>query len=308
MNFCTYFDSNYLLRFLCLYDSIKKFNFEFKFYVLALDDYVVNFFNDNSLENVVLIKLDSLEKEFPDLLKAKYNRNVIEYYFTLSPFLPLYIRKKFSITILSYFDSDFYFFKDPKKSILKNTFENSVVLIKQNSNPKYGYYNMGWIDYNFSYNETEEILNVWSEQCLEWCKDIAVDNKYADQKYLDTWVLNLKYIKILSPNYSCLSPWDKNVIIENNLNSMIAYHFHGFEIYKKNFTTGFYRYNKNVSRIIIEKVYLPYIKNIEKFSTKYHVITGNIRNKTIYKKLFFFTRKIHSSLKKNFFRDYHKYK
>jgi hypothetical protein len=308
MNFCTYFDSNYLLKFLCLYDSIKKFNFEFKFYVLALDDRVVNFFNDNSFENVVLIKLDSLEKEFPDLLKAKNNRSLIEYYFTLSPFLPLYIRKKFSITILSYFDSDFYFFKDPTKSILKNTFESSVVLIKQNSNPKYGYYNMGWIDYNFSYNETEEILNVWSKQCLEWCKDIAVDNKYADQKYLDSWVLNLKYIKILSPNYSCLSPWDNNIVIENNLNSMIAYHFHGFEIYRKIFTTGFHRYNKNVSRIIIEKVYLPYIENVENFSTKYHVITGNIRNKTNYKQLFFFIRKIYSSFKKIFFRDYQKYK
>lgn len=308
MNFCTYFDSNYLLRFLCLYDSINKFNFEFKFYVLALDDYVVNFFNDNSFENIVLIKLDILEREFPDLLKAKNNRNLIEYYFTLSPFLPLYIRKKFSITILSYLDSDFYFFKDPKKIILKNTFENSVILIKQNSNPKYGYYNMGWIDYNFSFDETEEILNVWSQQCLEWCEDIAVDNKYADQKYLDTWVLNLKYMKILSPNYSCLSPWDNNVIIEKNLNSMIAYHFHGFEIYGKILTTGFHRYNKSASSIIIEKVYLPYIKNIENILTKYHITPGNIRNKTKYKRLFFLIRKIYSSFKKKFFQDYYKYK
>lgn len=303
MNFCTYFDINYLLRFLSLYSSIKKFNYDFTFYVLALDKDVEYFFEKSLFKNVVVISLADVEQLFPDLLKAKTNRNLIEYYFTLSPFLPLFIKKKYSISILTYLDSDFYFFKDPKNFILKNTFENSIVLIKQNSNPKYGFYNMGWIDYNFNYFETDKILNIWKDQCLDWCKDIAIDNKYADQKYLDSWIINLKNIKILSPNHSCLSPWDNNNIIENNLESMKAFHFHGFEIEQDKFTTGFFRYNKKASTIIIKKIYHPYIKEIKNFSKIYTFKVGNIRNNTSFNKLFFLLRKTNSILKKNFYRD-----
>jgi hypothetical protein len=306
MNFCTYFDKNYLLRFLCLYSSLKKFKFNFVFYVLALDSNTEIFFKKNLFKDIIVIKLDDVEKNHPCLLNAKKNRNLIEYYFTLSPFLPLFIKKKFSISNLSYFDSDFYFFKNPKKFILKNIFENSVVLIKQNSNPKYGYYNVGWIDYNFNYPETENILNVWCQQCIDWCRDIAIDNKYADQKYLDSWVKDLDNIKILAPNHSCLSPWDNNRIIENNLNSMIAFHFHGFELSGKNFITGFYRYNKRATKKILENIYLPYIKEIENFSKIYNFKTCNIRNKTIFNNLFFSLRKIYSITKKILFRDIYK--
>ena len=46
MNICTYFNYNYLPKFLVLYDSLNKLN-NFNFYILALDQKVENFFHQN---------------------------------------------------------------------------------------------------------------------------------------------------------------------------------------------------------------------------------------------------------------------
>ena len=229
--FCTYFDQNYLSKFLTLKSSLDKYKNQYTFFILSLDNFVFDFFKKNSFKNVQLVKLIDLEVEYADLLEAKKNRSLIEYYFTLSPFLPMYILKKFNIKQISYLDSDFYFFKNPSKFINQSS-DSSVVLIKQESNIIYGIYNVGWIFFNFNYDETKEILKEWSAQCLNSCSDIPIKkNKlYADQKYLDTWPQKLKKIKILYPEYTCLSPWDNNNGIEKNIDSMIAFHFHGLEI------------------------------------------------------------------------------
>lgn len=303
MNFCTYFDGNYILRFLSLYYSLKKFNFEFNFYILTLDEKATSFFDNKNFENVFIIKIQEIEQCYPELLNAKKNRSLIEYYFTLSPFLPMFIRQRYGLEILSYLDADFYFFKNPKNFILKNIFENSVVLIKQNSHPKYGFYNMGWIDYNFTYPETLDVIKIWSKQCINWCRDIPLDNKYADQKYLDTWTTSLKKIKILAPNYSCLSPWDDNRVIEKNFDSMKAFHFHGYDLNKNEFTTGFHLYNKIPSKKILEKIFIPYTKELFFLSQKYNLMIGTIRNKTKELNLIFALRKIYSLTKKNLFED-----
>jgi hypothetical protein len=188
INFCTYFDRNYLSKFLTLKASLDQYKNDYTFFILSLDNFVSDFFKKNNFKNVQLINLIDLEEEFADLLQAKKNRNLIEYYFTLSPFLPLYIHKKFNVCQISYLDSDFYFFKNPSKFINQNS-DSSVVLIKQKSNPIYGLFNVGWILFNFNNHETKEIVKKWSAQCLNSCSDIPnlKKNLYADQKYLDSW-------------------------------------------------------------------------------------------------------------------------
>ena len=110
-NFCTYFDKNYLSKFLVLKDSIDKFNSQYNYFILALDDFVIDFFRKNKTKNIQLISLKDLEQEYKDLIIAKNNRDLIEYYFTLSPFLPRYIFKKFKCNYISYVDSDFFFLR-----------------------------------------------------------------------------------------------------------------------------------------------------------------------------------------------------
>jgi hypothetical protein len=278
-NFCSYFDKNYLSKFLVLRDSIETFNFEYTFFVLALDNYVEDFFKKNKIKNIQIISLKDLEQSHKDLIIAKNNRDLIEYYFTLSPFLPRYIFEKFKCLNIAYIDSDFLFYKNPIK-LFQNNFNNSITLIKQESEPKYGLFNMGLIYFNFNFSETLEILNTWAEQCLDSCTDIPNINKniYADQKYLDEWLIKLKNIKILYPEYSVLSPWDKNEIIEFNIGNFFAFHFHNFQIQNDFFYPGFSNYNKRPSKIILDKIYIPYAKKIHYMNEKYNLKTQSIRN------------------------------
>jgi hypothetical protein len=278
INFCTYFDRNYLSKFLTLKASLDQYKNDYTFFILSLDNFVSDFFKKNNFKNVQLINLIDLEEEFADLLQAKKNRNLIEYYFTLSPFLPLYIHKKFNVFQISYLDSDFYFFKNPIKFINQNS-DFSVVLIKQESNPIYGLFNVGWILFNFNNHETKEIVKKWSAQCLNSCSDIPnlKKNLYADQKYLDSWPQELKKIKILYPEYTCLSPWDKNNAIEENIESMISFHFHGLEIQNIYIISGFSKYNKKISKKIIRKIYRPYLLQLIAIEKKYDLKSSSIR-------------------------------
>ena len=305
LNFCTYFDKNYLSKFLVLKNSIDKFNCQYNFFILALDDFVINFFNKYKIKNIQLIILKDLEQEYKDLIIAKNNRDLIEYYFTLSPFLPRYIFKKFKCNYIIYVDSDFFFLKDPVNFFLQNI-SSSISLIKQESLPKYGIFNMGLISYNFVFSETSEIINTWSDQCLNSCKDIpdVKNNIYADQKYLDLWMHKLKNIKILCPENTVLSPWDSNFSIENNIDNFFAFHFHGFEISNNFFSTGFCNYNKMPSKLILEKLYYSYAKKIFAINKQYNLTNKSIRNQSSnnIKKL----RNLKFFFKKIFYNDFYK--
>ena len=302
--FCTYFDQNYLSKFLTLKASLDQYKNECTFFILSLDSFVSNFFQKNNFKNVKLINLMDLEVEYADLLVAKKNRNLIEYYFTLSPFLPHYIYKKFNVSQVSYLDSDFYFFKNPNKFIKQN-WDSSVVLIKQESNPIYGLYNVGWILFNFNHQETKEIVEWWCAQCLNSCFDIPNPKKnlYADQKYLDEWPRRLKKIKILYPEYTCLSPWDENNAIEKNIQSMISFHFHGLEIQDKYFISGFSKYNKKISKKIMKNIYTPYLLDLFAIEKKYNLRSFTIRN--VSRKVAYKIRNLKSKIKQIIFNDFH---
>jgi hypothetical protein len=309
INFCTYFDINYLSKFLTLKNSLNKFNFEYTFYILALDNLVIEFFKKNKFNNLKIIELDEIENKYELLKDVKKNRATIEYYFTLSPFLPKYIFEKEGINQITYLDSDFFFFQNPKKIISENI-DSSVSLIKQNSKEKYGKFNVGWINFNFDYDETINIVNVWSNQCLNECSDIPKKNSYADQKYLDTWIAKLKYSRVFQPEYTCLSPWDTNIKLVNNTKKMISYHFHGLEIFENYFVSGFYRYNKKTNQKIIEEIYYPYIENLKSIEKKYNLKSSSIRQHRdkILSKFFIAIRTLKSNIKKFYYNDYHSYK
>ena len=309
INFCTYFDINYLSKFLTLKNSLNKFNIDYTFYILALDNLVIEFFKKNKFNNLKIIELDKIENKYELLKDVKKNRATIEYYFTLSPFLPKYIFEKEGINQITYLDSDFFFFKNPKKIISENI-DSSVSLIKQNSKEKYGKFNVGWINFNFEYDETINIVNEWSNQCLNECSDIPKKNSYADQKYLDTWITKLKYSRVFQPEYTCLSPWDANIKLVNNTKKMISYHFHGLEMFENYFVSGFYRYNKKTNKKIIEEIYYPYIENLTSIEKRYNLKSSSIRQHRdkMLSKFFIAIRTLKSNIKKIFYNDYHSYK
>ncbi len=109
--FCTYFDHRYLSRGIALYRSLKEHCPDFKLWVLCLSCECYEILNQLNLDSVCLIPLADIEEGDKELLKAKGNRSLIEYYFTLTPSLPLYILNHFSeVDLITYLDSDLFSF------------------------------------------------------------------------------------------------------------------------------------------------------------------------------------------------------
>jgi hypothetical protein len=287
LNFCSYFDKNYLSKFLVLRDSLLNLDCRHNFYVLALDDFTYQFLNKNNFNNMIICHVKELEKKYPDLKKIKSTRNLIEYYFTLSPYLPIFFKNKFDLKKLNYLDVDILFFRNPKLFYEKLN-DYSIVLIKQNYKKKYGLYNVGWISYNFLNPDTKNILNDWKLKCTEWCYDKVEKNRYADQKYLDYWPFLSKDLVSLEPKYSMVSPWDKmtSVTIKNNSN-FYSYHFQGLKFSKNYFISGKSIYQFNFRRKFIKNFYLKYISLLKCKQAEYNlklIDTINLRSDFIIKK------------------------
>ena len=82
-----------------------------------------------------------------ELKYAKKNREKVEYYFTLSPFLPLYILKNFSVEVINYIDSDLYFFDSPRK-IIDLLQDYSIIIVEHGIKTKrFGKFNVGWLTF-----------------------------------------------------------------------------------------------------------------------------------------------------------------
>ena len=90
IHYCTYFDSNYLTRAVAMHASLVRHSPSFTLWALCLDDAAFDVVAALDVASLRPIRLSDLEAADPGLLAAKADRSTIEYYFTLTPFLPAY--------------------------------------------------------------------------------------------------------------------------------------------------------------------------------------------------------------------------
>src|SRR5688572_27556634 len=113
--FCTYFDQHYLPRALALYDSLQKHCPDFKLWALCMDQAAFALLTQRQLPEVYTIALEEFERDDELLLIAKQNRSKIEYYFTCTPSLPLYVLEQWQeVDMITYVDADLYLFSTPQ--------------------------------------------------------------------------------------------------------------------------------------------------------------------------------------------------
>jgi hypothetical protein len=313
-NFCSYLDRNYLSRFITLYDTTKYFCNTF--YVLALDRHVINFFKRRKKEfkKIILIGKDDIIKEYTELNIANKNRSKIEFYFTLSPYLPKFIFKKFYTKQLIYLDADMYFINKLKRDIFKNKYD--IQIVRQGFREElYGKFNVGFILYkNTSF--TNKMLNKWSEQCFNCCKDYPYRGTYADQKYLDDWE-KYKNIKKLNYDEINLAPWNisqtsikyskNNLIVKDK--KVFCYHFHGLTITNNYFFSGLQKYKKKILTKDLYNFYNNYVLEIKKNEKKYKLYKLNSQSvrlnytNVLSKNLLIFLKKIKNFIQLIIFED-----
>lgn len=278
--FATFFDQNYLSRGIALYDSLKEQSVEFTLFILCLDETPLLFFEENKINfpNIITLSLYEIEEADPELVIAKQNRTIIEYYFTLSPCLPLYLIKKHKLPHICTLDADILFFSTPTP--LFNYLQDYSIIITPHKFSEeleelkvYGMYN---VSFQIFKNDVWglQCLQQWRSQCLAWCGDYFHEktNQFADQKYLDTWILDFpRKVKVLNDNCTGIAPWNLNryplQYSNNKFNvngtKLIYYHFQNFKIINhKLATNGFYIYKVKLSPSI-KKLYFLYWKKIE---------------------------------------------
>jgi hypothetical protein len=306
-HFATLFDYNYLSRALALYRSLTQTSSsDFTFYILALDQEVISFFSAQNYRNIVVISLHDVEIYFPDLLAAKLNRSKVEYYFTLSPVLPLFIFQNYpGVQQVTTMDADLYFFADPKL-ILNAYCDASILVTPHDFSPEFANSKMGKFNVSFQSFKNDETglkcLCQWKQKCLEWCHDYydEENDRFADQKYLDKWPNDFENIAEINlcgagralwnlKRYHYNSSGKKNYV---NGQPLIYFHFHHLRIFNRFFAiSGFELYGVHSVSKEIKNIYHHYLKELNTISKKHTLHTNIIRfnsqqNKCLITKLF----------------------
>jgi hypothetical protein len=103
-------------------------------------------------------------------------------------------------------------------------------------------------------------------------------NKFGDQKYLDSWPTKFSRVEVATHLGAGVAPWNiKRFKIEKNKNffilekgksqEVIFYHFHDLRFFLNNSLAFLSSYD--LSQVVIDKIYKPYIKKIISIEKKY---------------------------------------
>ncbi len=241
--YCTYFDRHYLLRGLALYRSLKQHAEPFILWVLCFDEWSYSVLTKLAEPDLRPIALADFERGDAELLAVKPTRSKVEYYFTCSPSLPLYVFNHFpEVDIITYLDADLFFYASPEP-VFDEMGDGSILISEHRYPPDlsylevHGIYNVGLLAFRHD-ARGRDCLEWWRTRCLEWCYDRPEDGKYADQKYLDDWPRRFPGVVVLRHKGAGLAPWNwKNYQIAINdgqiaVNGqpLIFFHFHGLKI------------------------------------------------------------------------------
>jgi hypothetical protein len=235
--FCTYFDHNYLSRAMLTIRSLRRFEPDTLIYVLALSDLCEAILRELALPKVEIIPLAVLEDAYPELASIKPTRTLIEYYFTLSPFLPHFLFSHTNADRITYIDGDLYFFTSPRP-VLDQLGEASVAITPHRfsfefrNHHVFGRFNVAWLTYRRC-AEGLDCLNTYKAECTAWCYDRVEEGRFGDQKYLDAWPGRYSSLKIIEHKGFNLANWNihnymirlKNDVVMIDDDPLVFFHF-----------------------------------------------------------------------------------
>jgi len=172
--FCTVADSRFILETVALYDSLEREALHFgeyiNFWVLCIDDLAVETFKKINT-NIQTISLSSLNDK--ELLSIKNSRKTGEFAQTSKSSLVIYLLEKLdSSCILTFVDSDIYFYTNPAL-VFEDNGDWSVLITnhwftekKKGFAKKVGIYNSGLISFKNN-DDGKKCAELWRQQCID---------------------------------------------------------------------------------------------------------------------------------------------
>lgn len=239
--FCTLFDSNYLLKGLAMIRSLARHCPGMRIHVLCMDDQALRILNQLKMPFVNCIALAEIESD--ELLKAKADRGVAEYCWTLSSCFTWYVMQNYQeIEFLTYVDADLLFYS-AVQPLFDEIGDASIAIIEHRFSPRLQDREVNGrfcVEWNSFRRDAQGLacLKRWREQCIEWCYYRLEDGKMGDQKYLDEWPGLYSNCHILMHPGAGIAPWNYSQYefsidagnIDVDGSPLIFYHFHQFQI------------------------------------------------------------------------------
>ena len=274
-DFCTYFDSGYLPRALALYASLLKHSPGSRLFAVCMDANSFEVLNRLNLPDLVPIRRTDFEQDDEALVATSRTRSVVEYYFTCTPSVTLFVmRQNPDIEILFYVDSDMYFMGSVCE-MLDDMGDASVYIVEHRFPPEldsqliYGRFNVGVLGFR---NNPDGIhcLSHWRQQCIEWCFDRLEGNRFGDQKYLDQWPSSMRGLRIAQHPGVNVAPWNRMTYqlsihhesgqMRISDRSLICFHFQGLRFYSNRIVEPLaVDYGCPMDNLWFRLVYKPYI-------------------------------------------------
>lgn len=277
--FCTLFDRNYLVRGISLVESLRKHQpGAFTLFVVCLDEITRILLEKLRLDNVVTVPLHGIEQGDMGLREAKKNRSLVEYYWTLTPCIVLWLLENYrEIDLITYVDADMFYFSSPEP-LFEEMGACSVMIHEHRFSPNFahldmemfGRYNVGMIVFR---NDAVglRVLKKWREQCLHWCYQKVEDGKFGDQVYLNDWPERYEKIHVLQHVGGGVAPWNHDQYAFRSQNEqvlvdgkpLIFYHFHSLLMFSSDIIVpvGYPQYNP-VRQDVLELCVVPYINSL----------------------------------------------
>jgi len=275
--YCTYFDKGYLVRAIALHASLSKHESQpFTLYAVCLDELTRILLERLQLPGVSTIPLHEIENGDNELRKARLNRNLVEYYWTLTPTVIIRLLEwNPHVEMITYLDADLFFFSSPQP-IFDELVGHSVLIHEHRFHEefkpalKYGRFNVGLLCFRRN-RDAVAVLNWWRDRCNEWCYARLESGRFGDQLYLEDWPERFSGVHVLSHIGAGLAPWNnlqydysvdvcKQVSVNNQ--PVIFYHFHGLQFAHTNYVVLSKIFAHKFTLEIIRCFYLPYVKSL----------------------------------------------
>jgi len=277
-NFCTLFDSNYLSRGLLLHESLNRNISRFHLFIFAFDQLTCDILKSLLLESVTVISLEEFENE--KLLEAKKTRSRAEYCWTCTSSTIDYVLEIYKVQACTYLDADLFFYGSPEvllgelqngKNILitEHRFSSFAKLFEQRRAGRFCVQFITFADIA----DSRKILDIWKNQCIDWCYARYEDGKFGDQKYLENWPEQYENVHVLEHEGGGIAPWNARqfhyVLTDDKLYGIrwasgerfevVFFHFHFVRLLKSGFADlGWNRLSKEVKILF----YKPYIRRM----------------------------------------------
>jgi hypothetical protein len=270
--FCTLFDSNYLVKAVAMYRSLARHCPSFRLTAFCFDSEAERLLSALALPNLETVSLEELESFDRELLSVKHDRTPMEYCWTATPALPLFMfDRRPEIDEVTYIDADLMFFEDPEP-LFEEMGDASVMITPhryareyEDSEPLSGTYNVSFL--TFRRDEPGlECLQWWHDRCIEWCYFRYEDGKLGDQTYLNEWPERFQGIHVLQHKGGGLAPWnltqyeigetDRGLTVDGE--PLVFYHYHRFSMSPKGrhqLAPAKYHLSRRNRRLI----YAPYV-------------------------------------------------